>query len=120
MKATPEILKLENALAERAAGYWLLGAAVVVLLPHVARLAGVAEYGARGIIRLAILYHPARLAGAQPLVALVAHRAARVPALPTSTARYSGAMPAAPCSLPCWRSNLWSCNGCAITCCACY
>ena len=38
MKATPEILKLENALAERAAGYWLLGAAVVVLLPHVARL----------------------------------------------------------------------------------
>jgi len=38
MKSTPEILMLENALAERAAGYWLLGAAVVVLLPHVPRL----------------------------------------------------------------------------------
>ena len=38
MKSTPEILNQENALAERAAGYWLLGAAVVVLLPHVARL----------------------------------------------------------------------------------
>ncbi len=38
MKSTPEILKRENALAERAAGYWLLGAAVVVLLPHVPRL----------------------------------------------------------------------------------
>jgi len=37
MKSTPEILKQENALAERAAGYWLLGAAVVVLLPHAAR-----------------------------------------------------------------------------------
>lgn len=38
MKSTPETLKQENALAERAAGYWLLGAAVVVLLPHVPRL----------------------------------------------------------------------------------
>jgi len=38
MKLSPEALKQENALAERAAGYWLLGAAVVVLLPHVARL----------------------------------------------------------------------------------
>ncbi|MEK7759127.1 MAG: DUF3488 and transglutaminase-like domain-containing protein, partial [Pseudomonadota bacterium] len=38
MKPTPEILKQENALAERAAGYWLLGAAVVVLLPHAMRL----------------------------------------------------------------------------------
>ncbi len=37
MKSTPEGLKQENALAERAAGYWLLGAAVVVLLPHVPR-----------------------------------------------------------------------------------
>ena len=37
MKSTPENLKQENALAERAAGYWLLGAAVVVLLPHVPR-----------------------------------------------------------------------------------
>ena len=31
-------LSLENTLAERAAGYWLLTAAVVVLLPHIARL----------------------------------------------------------------------------------
>jgi len=38
MKSTPEILRQENALAERAAGYWLLGAAVVALLPHVPRL----------------------------------------------------------------------------------
>ena len=38
MKSTPEALQQENALAERAAGYWLLGAAVVVLLPHVPRL----------------------------------------------------------------------------------
>jgi transglutaminase-like putative cysteine protease len=38
MKSTPEILHQENALAERAAGYWLLGAAVVALLPHVPRL----------------------------------------------------------------------------------
>src|SRR4030067_2906682 len=38
MKLSPEVLSLENALAERAAGYWLLGAAVVALLPHVARL----------------------------------------------------------------------------------
>ncbi len=38
MKATTELLKQENALAERAAGYWLLGTAVVALLPHVARL----------------------------------------------------------------------------------
>ena len=37
MKSTPENLKQENTLAERAAGYWLLGAAVVVLLPHVPR-----------------------------------------------------------------------------------
>ena len=38
MKSTPETLQQENALAERAAGHWLLGAAVVVLLPHVPRL----------------------------------------------------------------------------------
>jgi transglutaminase-like putative cysteine protease len=38
MKAAPEIVQQEQALAERAAGYWLLGAAVVVLLPHVPRL----------------------------------------------------------------------------------
>jgi transglutaminase-like putative cysteine protease len=38
MKATAESLQQESALAERAAGYWLLGAAVVVLLPHVPRL----------------------------------------------------------------------------------
>jgi len=38
MKPASEVLKRENALAERAAGYWLLGAAVVVLLPHVPRL----------------------------------------------------------------------------------
>ena len=38
MKSAPESLQQENALAERAAGYWLLGAAVVVLLPQVARL----------------------------------------------------------------------------------
>lgn len=37
MKPSPDLLKQENALAERAAGYWLLGAAVVVLLPHVPR-----------------------------------------------------------------------------------
>jgi transglutaminase-like putative cysteine protease len=38
MKLSPELLRRENALAERAAGYWLLGAAVVVMIPHVARL----------------------------------------------------------------------------------
>jgi len=38
MKQSPEALKQENTLAERAAGYWLLGTAVVVLLPHVPRL----------------------------------------------------------------------------------
>jgi len=38
MKLSPEVLSQENALAERAAGYWLLGAAVVALLPHVPRL----------------------------------------------------------------------------------
>ncbi len=38
MKSTPETLHQENALAERAAGYWLLGAAIVALLPHVPRL----------------------------------------------------------------------------------
>jgi transglutaminase-like putative cysteine protease len=38
MMSTPEILEQENTLAERASGYWLLGAAVVVLLPHVPRL----------------------------------------------------------------------------------
>ena len=38
MKTTAESVQLENALAARAAGYWLLGAAVVVLLPHVPRL----------------------------------------------------------------------------------
>jgi protein-glutamine gamma-glutamyltransferase len=38
MKISPEGLQQENVLAERAAGYWLLGAAVVVLLPHVPRL----------------------------------------------------------------------------------
>lgn len=37
MKPALELLKQENALAERAAGYWLLGAAFVVLLPHVPR-----------------------------------------------------------------------------------
>lgn len=38
MKLPTDILKQENTLAERAAGYWLLGAAIVVLLPHVPRL----------------------------------------------------------------------------------
>ena len=37
MKPTSEFLRQENVLAERAAGYWLLGAAFVVLLPHVPR-----------------------------------------------------------------------------------
>jgi transglutaminase-like putative cysteine protease len=37
MKPASEKLAAENALAERAAGWWLLGAAVVVLLPHAAR-----------------------------------------------------------------------------------
>ena len=38
MKLSPELLRRENALAERAAGYWLLAAAIVVLLPHAVRL----------------------------------------------------------------------------------
>jgi transglutaminase-like putative cysteine protease len=38
MKQSSEALKQENALAERAAGYWLLGTAIVALLPHVPRL----------------------------------------------------------------------------------
>lgn len=38
MKSTPEAVRQESVLAERAAGYWLLGAAIVVLLPHVSRL----------------------------------------------------------------------------------
>jgi transglutaminase-like putative cysteine protease len=38
MKTAPETIRRENALAERAAGYWLLAAAIVVLLPLVPRL----------------------------------------------------------------------------------
>ena len=83
MKSTPETLQQENALAERAAGYWLLGAAVVVLLPHVPRLPVWLSTVLAALFAWRFFIDPARLAGAQPLVALVAHRGAGFPALPS-------------------------------------